>query len=68
MMGYKLREAREEKRLTQEELSAKSGVSRQTIIAIETVEGYNTTFNTLVKLADALGMTVDQIFFADSAQ
>lgn len=67
-MGYKLREAREEKRLTQEELSAKSGVSRQTIIAIETVEGYNTTFNTLVKLADALGMTVDQIFFADSAQ
>lgn len=67
-MGYKLREARELKRLTQEELAAKSGVSRQTIIAIETVDGYNTTFNTLVKLADALGMTVDQIFFADSVQ
>ena len=67
-VGYKLREAREAKRLTQEELAQKSGISRQTIISIETVDGYNTTFNTLVKLADALGMTVDQIFFADSVQ
>ena len=67
-MGYKLREAREEKRLTQEELAKKSGVSRQTIISIETDESYNPTFNTLIKLAEALGTTVDQIFFAGSAQ
>lgn len=67
-MGHKLRETREAKRLTQDELSKKSGVSRQTIVAIETDETYNPTFNTLVKLADALETTVDKIFFADSAQ
>lgn len=67
-MGHKLRETREAKRLTQDELSKKSGVSRQTIVAIETDESYNPTFNTLVKLADALETTVDKIFFADSAQ
>ena len=67
-MGYKLKEAREEKRLTQEELAKKSGISRQTIVAIENDNGYNTTFNTLVKLADALETTIDKIFFADGVQ
>lgn len=67
-MGNKLREAREAKRLTQEELAKKSGISRQTIVYIETNENYNPTFNTLVKLADALETTVDMIFFAGSAQ
>ena len=67
-MGYKLRATREAMRLTQDELAKKSGVSRQTIVAIETDESYNPTFNTLVKLAMALDTTVDQIFFADRAQ
>ena len=67
-MGYRLREIREDRRMTQEELAAKSGVSRQTISSIETEPDYNTTFGTLVKLADALGTTVDRIFFANSAQ
>lgn len=67
-MGFKLREIREDRRMTQEELASKSGVSRQTIISIETEPGYNTTFGTLVKLADALKTTVDKIFFTDSAQ
>ncbi|MBO7662790.1 MAG: helix-turn-helix transcriptional regulator, partial [Clostridia bacterium] len=34
-MGYRLREIREERKMTQEELERKSGVSRQTISAIE---------------------------------
>lgn len=67
-MGYKLKEAREERRMTQEELAAKSGISRQTIVSIETDPTYNTTFATLTKLADALGTTIDKIFFAQSAQ
>lgn len=67
-MGYKLREMREAKRLTQQQLAEKSGVSRQTIIAIENDPKCNTTFNTLVKLANALETTIDQIFFTDSAQ
>lgn len=61
-MGYRLKEVREEKRLTQEELAAKSGVSRQTIVAIETDPTYNTTFNTLVKLSDALETPIDNLF------
>lgn len=61
-MGYKLKEVREEKRMTQEELAAKSGVSRQTIVAIETDPNYNTTFNTLVKLSDALETPIDNLF------
>lgn len=61
-MGYRLKEVREEKRLTQEELAAKSGVSRQTIVAIETDPTYNTTFNTLVKLSDALETPIDSLF------
>ena len=67
-MGSKLKDAREEKRMTQEELALKSGVTRQTIISIETDPGYNPTFKTLVKLADALGTTVDKIFFTEHAQ
>lgn len=53
--------------MTQEELAAKSGVSRQTIVSIENDATYNTTFNTLIKLADALETTVDKIFFTESA-
>ena len=34
-MGYRLKEIREQKGLTQEELEKVSGVSRQTISAIE---------------------------------
>lgn len=61
-MGYRLKEIREEKRMTQEELSAKSGVSRPTIISLENDESYNTTTGTLVKLADALGVGIEQFF------
>lgn len=62
-MGYKLREAREEKRLTQEELSKKSGVSRATIVALEKGISEDVKISTLQKLAAALDMTVQDIFF-----
>ncbi len=61
-MTINLKEVRIEKRLTQEELAAKSGVSRQTIVAIENEPGYNVTYKTLTSLADALNVTVDQLF------
>lgn len=61
-MTIKLKELRIEKRLTQEELAARSGVSRQTIISIENDPAYNVTYKTLTALADALGATVDQLF------
>lgn len=64
-MGYKIKEMRDAKGMTQEELSEKSGVSRVTISALENGTERNTTSKTLVKIAKALDCTVDQIFFAD---
>lgn len=61
-MTIKLKEIRIEKRLTQEELAVKSNVSRQTIAAIENNPAYNVTYKTLIALADALEITVDQLF------
>ena len=62
-MGYKLKEIREEKGITQEELERMSGVSRQTISAIENNDPYQTKTGTLLALARALGTTVDKLFF-----
>lgn len=61
-MGYRLREVREEKAMTQEELEKESGVSRQTISAIENDNEYQAKSGTLLALAKALGTTVDKIF------
>ena len=62
-MGYRIREVREEKDMTQEELSRQSGVSRATISALENGTTRSTSTKTLLKLAKALGTTVDAIFF-----
>ena len=65
-MGYRVREVREQVGMTQEELSAKSGVSRATICALEKNQERNTTSKTLRRIAEALGVSVDQLFFATS--
>ena len=62
-MGFKIKEIREEQRMTQEELAKKSGVSRSTIIAMEANENKNFMMSTIVKIARALGKTVDEILF-----
>lgn len=62
-MGYRLKEIREEKGITQEELEKLSGVSRQTISAIENNDQYQTKTGTLLALARALETTVDKLFF-----
>lgn len=62
-MGYRIKELREEKRMTQEELAIKSGVSRQTINAIENDKYNNVLTGTLAAIAAALDTTVDKIFY-----
>lgn len=62
-MGYKIKEYREARNMTQEQLSAASGVSRGTISALENGTTRTTTTKTLYKIAQALGVTVDQFFF-----
>lgn len=61
-MGYKIKEMREEIGMTQEELAVKSGVSRGTISALENGIDRTTTSKTLIKIARALGTSVDRIF------
>jgi putative transcriptional regulator len=65
-MGYKIKEVREASGMTQEMLSAKSGVSRATICALEAGTERTTTTKTLLKLANALNTTVDALFFSES--
>ena len=65
-MGYKIEVFRKAKGMTQEELSAASGVSRAIIASLESGARTNTTTKTLVSLAKALDTTVDNIFFDDS--
>lgn len=61
-MGFKIRQLRKEKGLTQEELAQKSGVSRATISGLESGTICITTTATLIKIAAALGEKVGNIF------
>lgn len=65
-MGFQLKEVREAKGMTQEELEKKSGVSRQTISAIENEKTKDVKSGTLIALANALGTTLDAIFFNEA--
>lgn len=67
-MGYRVKEVREQKGMTQEALSAASGVGRVTISLIESGVTKNASGGTLLKLATALGTTVDSLFFDETVQ
>lgn len=55
---------REKRKLSQEDLAEKSGVSRVTISNLENDKIPVSKTDTLTKIADALGETVPTIFFA----
>lgn len=65
-MGYKIREAREKRGMTQEELCEKANVSRATLSGLETGRAVNATADTISKIAKALNMKIGDIFFADN--
>ena len=60
----KLKLARIEKDLTQQELADQVEVTRQTIGLIEKGD-YNPTLNLCIKIARALDRTLDQLFWED---
>ena len=62
-MFHNIKEARLAKGLSQKELARISGVSRATIIGLERGDISNTKLDTLRKLAEPLGLTLDEIFF-----
>ena len=65
-MGYRIKQVREERKMTQEELVQASGVSRVTIALIESGATKNASSQTLLALAKALGTTIDALFFDES--
>lgn len=67
-MKNKVKQYRELAGLTQEELSEKSDVSRNTISSLETGSNTNVTYDTMIKIAGALDEKVATIFFEDKAQ
>ena len=60
--GYRIKEYREKKNLSQKELARISGVSRTIIVGLESGTYTTTTTDTLLKIAKALGVKVQYIF------
>ena len=63
-MEYRIRFYREELNLYQQDLAQKAGVSRATISGLESGSITVTTTDTLIKIANALGRKVSEIFLA----
>ena len=57
-----LKKVRKKKSLTQEELGANVGVSRQTIISIERYR-YKPTLELALKLAQKLNIKIEKLFY-----
>lgn len=64
-MNNRLKEERENKGLSQEELAKKAQVSRTTISDIETEKKTVVTNKTLEKISSALGLKITDIFFTE---
>ena len=62
-----LREIRQKKKLTQEELGFSVGVSRQTIISIENYK-YKPSLELAMKLALKLNCKVDKLFYFEKSK
>ena len=62
MKNLRLKAARAAKDLSQEQLAALCGVSRQTISAIEKGD-YNPTVKLCLAICKALGKTLDELFW-----
>lgn len=67
-MINKVRERRKALKLTQEDLSRLSGVSRGTIVSLEKGKADNVLYSTMQSLASAMSTTVKEIFFDQSVQ
>ena len=65
MKNLRLKAARAGKDLSQDDLAKLTGVSRQTISAIEKGD-YNPTINLCISICKVLGKTLDELFWPDA--
>ena len=61
-MRYRIKELRERQGMTQETLSEKAGIARATLSKLENNDEDQTTTKTLLKLAEALNVTINELF------
>lgn len=61
-MEYKIKELREKKRMSQAELAELSGVSRASIIRIESSNNVVVNTQTLERIAKALNVSIKTLF------
>lgn len=61
-MNQKMRKRRQERNLSQSQLAALIGVSRQTVNMVESGE-YNPTLALCLRICRALGCTLDELFW-----
>lgn len=66
-MENRLRELRERDSLTQEDLAARVGVSRQTIISLERGR-YNPSLTLAYKLARVFGLRIEDVFIFEDGK
>ena len=64
-IGQNIKTRREDLRMTQEELAKSSGISRQTISALENGKCENALVGTLLSICKALDTTIDNFFCID---
>lgn len=63
-MPFKVKEIRETRKMTQEELCRAANISRQTLIDLESGRDVNTTVFTLQKLANVLNCKVQDLLYS----
>lgn len=66
MKNLKLKAARTEKDMSQSDLAAAAGVTRQTIGMIEAGD-YNPTLNLCLRICRALDKTLDELFWEEES-
>ena len=66
-MGFRIGECRKEQGMSQQELAERSGVSRSIVSGLESGRITVTSTGTLLKIANALGVDVSDIFFSKNA-
>jgi transcriptional regulator with XRE-family HTH domain len=61
MLAKNVKKLRRQKKLSQEKLARLADISYNTVVKIEAGKADNPTFETLSKLADAFGISIDEL-------
>ncbi len=61
MLNKKLKEYRKKQALSQEQLAKNAEITYTTLIKIESGRNTNPTLKTIVRIADALGVSLDEL-------